>query len=91
MSTFTLADSFDATDRLAVDMAAPLPLGCTEAIRRALGLRAAGHQFSYSVIAVVMAEYHGFKRSSSWWRQELRAGGTAPRYLGASFRSEVSA
>lgn len=83
--TFTLAD---VNDRLFVDMTAPLPLGYRQAIRRAINLRAQGPQFSYTVIAVVMAEYHGFKRAPVWWRRELRAGGVSARHLGASYGLE---
>lgn len=86
MSTFTLADSFDATEpRHAVDLNAPLPLGYTEAVRRATSLRDKGTAWSYPVIADVMAEYHGFRRCAEWWRTELRARGALPRPSGLPF------
>lgn len=87
MSTFTIADAFDATEpRLHVHFDAPLPLGYHEAVRRAIELRAKGTNWSYTTIADVIGEYHGFRRSASWWQKELRSRGCAPRPLGVPFR-----
>ena len=87
--TFTLADSFDETDRrLALDRDAPLPLGYTAAVQRGLDLRAKGSYWSWAVIASVMAEYHGIRRSASWWQLQLRLAGAPPRPRGGAFTSQ---
>lgn len=56
--------------KLTTDMSAPLPLGIVRAIERAEYLRE-HHGLSYSVIAVIMEEYHGVKRARRWWVQTL--------------------
>lgn len=84
MSTFTLADAFDATDpRHPTDLKAPLPLGYSDAVRRATDLRAG--RLPYPAIARVMAEYHGYRCSPDWWRATLRTRGVAPRPRGVPF------
>ena len=81
--TFTLADSLDLADRrLAIDHQAPLPLGYIAAVERALDLRAKGTNWTWAVIAEVMAEYHGFRRCPSWWQLQLRMAGAPPRPRG---------
>lgn len=70
---------------LTVDMSAPLPLGYHEALRRAVELRDADPVvFTWQTIAAVIRIYHGFDRSSNWWRRSLR-GRVASRSRGGSF------
>jgi len=84
--TFTIADSFDETDsRIYLDRDAPLPLGYTAAVQRGLDLRAKGEAWSLTVIASVMAEYHGIRRSPSWWQRHLRLAGAPGRPKGNPF------
>jgi hypothetical protein len=71
--------------RLDTDTTAPLPLHYAAAISRALWLRQA-YNWSYPVIATVMEEYHGFKRTSSWWKLELVGHGAPLRPRGVPFR-----
>jgi hypothetical protein len=89
-STFTLADSFDATDGRVnhrVNMDAPLPLGYAAAVQRAIELREKPHMsWSWRQIADVMAEYHGFSRCPSWWRKTLH-GHVTPQPRGPAFDS----
>lgn len=90
--TFTVADAFDATvPRMPVDLSAPLPLGYRDAIRRAVQLRMLPGEFiTYNVIRLIMAEYHGFRRSESWWRNELRREGVPRRPRGNARRASCS-
>ena len=91
--TFTITDDpFDvgATRRLQVNLDAPLPLGYTAAIRRALQLRGLHGGFSYTVIAHVLREYHGFTRTPGWWAIHLRAAGAEPRPHGVPFNGNYA-
>lgn len=66
-----------------VNLDAPLPLGYMAALTRAWELRSitvhtdAGKdiQMTWTTIAFIMREYHGFPRTPSWWRDELRRRG----------------
>ena len=68
------------------DLSAPVPLGYRKAVERALELRARGSEWTWGVIADVMAEYHGFKRGSDWWRLQCLARGAVRRPRGAAFQ-----
>jgi hypothetical protein len=83
-----LADSFDATSRLRVNLDAPLPLGHHAAISRALHLRELGGHWTYTVLADHMRLVHGIDRRAGWWQRELRAAGAAPRPHGVPFGSD---
>ena len=86
MTTFTVADAFDATEpRCRINLNAPLPLGYKQALRRAMELRGKGAHMSYLTIADIMRDYHGVKRSPQWWSRELRAQGAEPKPRGWAF------
>jgi hypothetical protein len=72
--TFTIADSFDATERRghSIDFNAPLPLGYCSAVQRATQMRNGNPSvYTYPTIAEIMATYHGMRRSAGWWRRAL--------------------
>ncbi len=54
-----------------VDYTAPLPLGHTQALKKAYELRNLGGPWSWTVIAAVIEQYHGFKRNPKWYQQHL--------------------
>lgn len=72
--------------RRAVNLKAVAPLGHVLAVRRAVELRNRDPKaMTWMAIALVMTEYHGFKRSPGWWAKQCR-GEVEPRYRGGSYR-----
>jgi hypothetical protein len=71
-----------------VDFSAPLPLGYTKAIERAVKLRLANPAaYTYPTLSAVMAEYHGFDRGPEWWRHNLQGLVPAQLHAGRVFKA----
>lgn len=62
---------------LAINHAAPVPMGYTNAMAMAALLREDG-RLGWPQIAYIMKCYHGFDRCAGWWSRQLRSRDMVP-------------